>query len=203
MTGAARVSLLLLGACGPREAAPHPEPGVVLEGVSADGTGWRLVAPRVAFAAEGAQAARVERPALAVEGAPGTPSWDITASESSWDLRGHTARFSGEVAVQRGDLRVRCATLDARWREAAPGGPVLDVLEASGPVELVLGGRTARAERATLRPAEGQLELRGAVRLSLDGGTMEGVAVTLRLDDARVSCRGDAGAPCRVRLASR
>jgi lipopolysaccharide export system protein LptA len=202
MTHAVLAFLGWLAGCAP-VAEPLPEgSGMVLEDVVADGAGWRLVAPRVALAADTPRTARVAQPALRVDGAAGAPAWYVTAAESTWDLRGRAARFVGDVEVRRGDLRLRCRSLEARWREAA-GGPVLDAMDAEGPVELSLATRTARADRAVLRPDAGVLDLRGAVRLSLDGGTMEGLEVTLHLDDARVACRGAAGAPCRVTLAAR
>ncbi len=158
--------------------APEGHYRVVLAGVAGD-----LVAGTPLEATE-----------TAVTRTGGGADLQITAARSTWDLKGRTARFDGDVAVTRGDVTLRCATLEVRYGD----GETVDTVVATGGVTVDRGARHAPAARAELVGKTGKITLTGEPRLSEGVNVLVGERIVLWLDDERADCEGGATGPCRL-----
>ncbi|MDP2315953.1 MAG: LptA/OstA family protein [Pseudomonadota bacterium] len=182
--------LLLANACAPPGAAPALPTAATATGVEVVGEGWSAAAATLRFAAGFAEAAE---PAI-VRAPDGKPPLEIVADRSDWDLRARTARFVGAVKVKRGEVTMRCDTLDVRYADADR----IDRVIANGHVEVRRGERLATAAAAELDGATGRISLSGDPRLAEGPNVLVGHAIVLWLDDERATCEGAEGAPCRL-----
>ncbi len=184
-------AVLLLGAgCAPPAEAPPLPNAVLASGVESIGPGWSAAAATLRF---GASTAEATEPAI-VRTVDGKPPLEIVADRSEWDLRARTAQFSGNVNVLRGEVSMRCDSLDVRYA----GPDRIDRVVATGNVEVRRGERRATAASAELDGATGRIALRGDPRLSEGPNTLVGNSIVLWLDDERATCEGAEGAPCRL-----
>ncbi|MES2639637.1 MAG: LptA/OstA family protein [Myxococcota bacterium] len=188
--GPAVACVLALVGCAPQEAAPPLPNAATATGVEVVGEGWSAAAATLRFGAGFAQAAE---PAV-VRTADGKPPLEIVAERSDWDLKARTARFVGAVQVRRGEVTMRCDTLEVRYADAER----IDRVVATGAVEVNRGERRAKSAAAELDGATGKIALTGEPRLSEGPNTLVGHTIVLWLDDERATCEGVAGTPCRL-----
>jgi lipopolysaccharide export system protein LptA len=187
---AAVACVLAFAGCAPQEAAPPLPNAATATGVEAVGEGWSAAAATLRFGAGFAQATE---PAV-VRTADGKPSLEIVAERSDWDLKARTARFMGAVQVRRGEVTMRCDTLEVRYADAER----IDRVVATGAVEVNRGERRATSAAAELDGATGKIALTGEPRLSEGPNTLVGHTIVLWLDDERATCEGASGTPCRL-----
>lgn len=179
-------------ACAPPSEPPPPPTATVLEGVSVrvegmQSDGWLAAAGTVLLGSSTARAADVT-----LKG--GSAPLEIRAQRSEWDLRNRAATFTEEVVVTRGDVQIACGQLRVTYKDADH----LDVVVATGGVDVTRGGRRAHAERAEIDGDSGRITLTGAPTLSEGPNALAGDRITLYLDDERALCEGAAGTPCRL-----
>jgi lipopolysaccharide export system protein LptA len=184
--------LLLLFACTPAPTPDPPPSATIVEGVHAEvdgmaSDGWLVSAGTVLLTAGTAKAADVTL-------AGGAAPLEISAQRSEWDLRGRTARFTGDVTVTRAEVAITCGLLEVTYKDADH----LDRVAATGGVEVSRGGRHATAERAEIRGETGEITLTGSPTLAEGPNRLVGDRITLFLDDERAVCEGAQGAPCRL-----
>ncbi len=129
--------------------------------------------------------------------APTGPELEIVAARSSWDLKGRTAHFEGNVIATRGDVTMRCSTLDVVYA----GADAIETVVASGGVRVERGARLAEASRAELVGKTGRITLTGEPRLAEGVNVLVGERIVLWLDDERADCEGGATGPCRLVVA--
>lgn len=186
--------------CSPESFEPLPTAaraeGVVVQVEGADTT-YRveLAGAEAEVAAGGAVSATATR--VASKPAEG-PTLNIVAERSSWDLKGHSAHFEGNVVVTRGPVTLRCASLDVRYAAA----DVIDTVVATGNVTVDRGERHAVADHAELVGRTGRITLTGTPRLSEGVNALTGERIVLWLDEERADCEGGASGPCRLVVAS-
>jgi lipopolysaccharide export system protein LptA len=187
-----------LPGCGARELDPLPDVATA-EGVRLEA---EVGAARYRIALAGAEAdlvagGPVSATATEVERQSASPGadLDIVAARSSWDLRGRSAHFEGDVRVTRGPVTLRCAALDVTYA----GAETLDTVVATGGVTVTRGERRASAERAELVGKTGRITLTGRPGVN----TLVGERIILWLDDERADCEGGVSGPCRLVVAAR
>ena len=177
-------ALLLLGACGAGTVAAEPRnaPGLVVTEAFLELPGVARVA--VAEADLGAQGKGEAKDVSASLSSPGAPDLVIEAPASSWDLAANMVQFSGGVVATRGDVVLRCQSLDVRFDAENR----VELAEADGPVHLSRGSLEARSQRALLTGATGRVDLLGDASLDEPSGRLSGKRIVLWLDDDRVEC---------------
>jgi lipopolysaccharide transport protein LptA len=112
------------------------------------------------------------------------PGLSIKSELTQWDLRGHSATFTGNVRAIRRDATLRCERLMVLLGD----GEQIRAATAEGAVSVVQADRRATAEHAELDGASGKIVLTGSPRLSQEGRTLSGEVITIWLDDERVDC---------------
>jgi lipopolysaccharide export system protein LptA len=172
---------LLLACAGPPPAEAPPLAGLA----SFSGVELQLPGPRLLIRAAEAQVADPERgQASEVSAQLGeAPGLSIQSQRASWDLRGQTVVFEGEVHAVRGTFTLECARLEASFEQPEQ----LSRAEAWD-VTVRHGARVATGERAVLDVASGQLELQGQPALREGGRSLEGERIVLFLDSERLEC---------------
>ena len=180
--------MLVIAACA--DAAPRStKPDIVLEDVVATAPSGARVSALEATAVPGGPGTAVA--VAATLPAPGPSALEITASRSSWDLRGGQLTLEGSVVATRGAARLTCEAAAVYFDEA---GEVARI-EAHGRVVLEQGDRTGRSETAVLEAGPGRITLRGDATLAEPPHWMTGEPIVVFLDDERIECES-----CRMRI---
>jgi lipopolysaccharide export system protein LptA len=186
-------ALALLG-CAPSEPRPALPTAATFESVDIAGTEgsttWAVAAARAVL--EGQVAHASETAVVHAEG--GKTPMEIRADRSTWKLDARVVIFSGNVAVTRGPVMLRCAQLEVRYADPSR----VESVVASGGVVVERGQRHASAREAELVGGTGEVRLTGDPRLQEGPNTLVGSTITLWLDDERADCTGADGAPCRL-----
>ncbi len=114
----------------------------------------------------------------------GQPELLIEAEHSSWAMKTRTADFSGKVVATRGDLILRCDSLQVKHAEK---GEIQEAI-ASGNVQIESQQWKATGSKAVLDQASGSLVLTGSPRLQEGPNALVGERIRVFLDDERVEC---------------
>lgn len=134
-----------------------------------------LVAAPAAVAAQGAQVAF------------GSSNYDsslpveISADQLQVNQTDGSARFTGNVVIGQGDMRLTGAVVDVTY--ATAGDSQIEKLDARGGVTLVTGAEAAEAEQAVYTLADGVVVMTGDVILTQGRNAMAGEKLTVNLDD--------------------
>ncbi len=178
------VLLVLLAACSvgplePREPLPQ---ATSLEGLELRLPAGALVVRAAHAQLDEADRGRAQQVTASVERGPGL---SIQSEQASWDLKGQTVVFEGEVQAVRGAFTLACQRLEARFDSPE----ALRTALATGEVQVVHGERVATGERAELDVPSGRLELSGSPVLREGGRSLRGERLVLFLDDERLECQ--------------
>lgn len=107
----------------------------------------------------------------------------VSADRLTIDVHKGTAVLEGNVRLQRGDLVVRCARVDARY----DGAPNITWARATGDVRAQWKGMEAKSKEAELWVGRKVLELKGGVKLARGGAWMEARGAQVEFATGRVS----------------
>ncbi len=106
----------------------------------------------------------------------------VRAEQLDIDVQKGTATLTGNVVLERGDLTVSCARVDAKYDSA----PNITWAIATGGVRAQVRGMAAQAQEAELLMGQRRLELRGGVRVSRGGAWMTAREAEIDLETKRV-----------------
>lgn len=123
-------------------------------------------------------------------GAAGAASEAVRAraSEMVYDEAARTIVYTGEVALQQGDIRTRSPRATV---SLAAAGSRVEQLVAGEPVDVVQGPRTASGRVGTYHPADGTLHLTGeGVVLREPGREIRGRSLMFRVGDEKILVEG-------------
>ncbi len=114
------------------------------------------------------------------------PPLTITSQDAVWSFPEQIAQFEGDVVATRGEVILRCASLQVRFLRPDR----IQHAVAEGGVEVTQGERTATSDRAELTAEDGMLVLTGDPMLTDAGNRLTGERITLWLDREQVECQG-------------
>ncbi len=106
----------------------------------------------------------------------------VSADRLTIDVHKGTAQLEGNVRLQRGELVVKCARVEARY----DGAPRVTWARATGDVRAQWRGVEARSKEAELWVGRKVLELKGGVKLVRGGAWMEAREAQIDLGSGRV-----------------
>jgi len=106
----------------------------------------------------------------------------VRADQLDVDLQRGTATLSGNVVLERGDLTISCARVDAKYANA----PNVTWALASGGVRAQVRDVVAHAQEAELLLGKRRLELRGGVRVARGGAWMTAREAAIDLETKRL-----------------
>ncbi|UQA63460.1 LptA/OstA family protein [Polyangium aurulentum] len=115
---------------------------------------------------------------------------ELASDRLDIDIEGKTAVFTGNVRLDRGELKVRCPKVEVRY-DAIPN---VTWARATGGVVAELKGVRAEAPEAELDLAKHSLALRGGVRVARGGGWISAGSATIDLLTSKVSLTDVKGA---------
>lgn len=107
----------------------------------------------------------------------------VSADRLTIDVHKGTAVLEGNVRLQRGELVVRCARVDARY----DGAPHVTWARATGDVRAQWKGMEAKAKEAELWVGRKVMELKGGVKLARGGAWMDAREAQVDFGTGRVS----------------
>lgn len=110
---------------------------------------------------------------------------EVTAEELDLDVKAGTAVLSGQVTLKRGELKITCPRLDARYGE----GPRLTWAKASGGVRAELKDMVAEAPEAEIDLSRNVLELRGGALLVRGQGHLRAQRASIDLSTSKVTLK--------------
>ena len=188
-------ALLLFACCAGaplgalEEGADEPRAAISMEGVQ-----LRLPTRDAAFRAQAqhVELARDQRGFAQGLNAssPTQPGLEVTSKRATWDMKRGSVLFEGEVRAVRGEISLRCQTLQVSFSDPQ----TLEHAVAEGDVEVRqaraegAADRVAQGARATLDVSSGRLELTGDPQILEGGRRMRGERIVLFLDDERLEC---------------
>ncbi len=114
------------------------------------------------------------------------PPLSIKSDDAVWSFRERSARFEGNVVAERGEVTLRCATLQVSFLRPDR----IQHAVAEGGVEVTQGERTATSSRAELTAEDGMLVMTGEPMITDAGNRLTGDRITLWLDREQVECQG-------------
>lgn len=171
--------ILLLIACAGSPPLPEPRPEAPMSGVElAVGDDLTVTLASAWMDPDGSGRGEGAKAVVA-----GPPPLVVTGDRSSWRLKDGVVVFEGNVVAVRGDVTLRCATLEVIY-----DGDRVREARASGGVRVTRGTREARGDRAVLHAAEGRVELEGSPTVTEGPNRMTGDRIALFLDDERLEC---------------
>jgi len=106
----------------------------------------------------------------------------VRADQLDVDLQKGVVVLTGNVAIERGDLLVTCARVEAKYDQV----PNVTWALATGNVRAQVRGVVAQAQQAELLMGQRRLELRGGVRVSRAGAWMTAREAAIDLETRRV-----------------
>lgn len=106
----------------------------------------------------------------------------VRAEQLDIDVQKGTATLTGNVVLERGDLTVSCARVEARYDSA----PNITWAIATGGVRAQARGIEAQAQEAELLLGQRRLVLRGGVRVARGGAWMTAREAAIDLETRRV-----------------
>lgn len=107
----------------------------------------------------------------------------LEAESLEIDVSAGTAVLSGNVALKKGDLAVRCPRVDLKFDQS----PHVTWLRGSGGVSADIRGVHADAPEVEVDMARQSMELRGGVRLTRGAGFVQAEKATIDLASAKVT----------------
>lgn len=151
----------------------------------------------VVFLSQAALLSAAENDTSAVPGLSGDSPIQVTADEMVAENQSRTVEFIGNVEAIQGEVIIHANRLKIRYSEsgdAAAGGGLegkVETITAAGAVNIRFGNRTATAEKAEYRTAEGVLVLSGKSARVVDGeNSITGSRITLYRQDDRITVEG-------------
>ncbi|QDY71247.1 lipopolysaccharide transport periplasmic protein LptA [Qingshengfaniella alkalisoli] len=108
---------------------------------------------------------------------------EVEADQLQLDQTGRSAKFSGNVVVVQGDMRLTAAQIVVRYLESAEGDDrQIDTITASGGVTLVTPDEAAEAAEGVFTPARNEIVMSGDVLLTQGQNTLAGQRLTVDLE---------------------
>ena len=93
-----------------------------------------------------------------------------------------TARFTGNVVIGQGDMRMMGAIVDVEFAAGEDGGSRIERLHATGGVTLVNGSEAAEAREADYTVTSGVVVMTGDVVLTQGENAVAGEKLTVNLE---------------------
>ncbi len=123
----------------------------------------------------------------------------IEAETMVLDHHSKRADFSGEVLLTRGDFRLRCDRLTARYRE---NSHQLEKATAYGHVRMRQGATHGTSDTAILDQRRGTLTLQGHAVIEKNGDRIEGATIIHRLQQQQTRVMPEKDGRTRIILES-
>lgn len=108
---------------------------------------------------------------------------DVSADRLDLDVQAKTAVLTGAVRLSKGNIRVSCPRVDARYDDAAK----IVWAKGSGGVVAELGGARAEAPEVEIDMAQKTLELRGGVRITRGAGFLTAERATMNMATSKIT----------------
>ncbi|WP_425445433.1 LptA/OstA family protein [Tropicimonas sediminicola] len=107
---------------------------------------------------------------------------EITADQLDVSQADGRAKFTGNVVVGQGEMRLTGAVVDVEYGESATGETEVKRLHASGGVTLFNGAEAAEGQEAVYTLETGEVVMTGDVVLTQGENAMAGEKLTVNLD---------------------
>lgn len=108
---------------------------------------------------------------------------EVTADSLEVNQQGGTAKFSGDVLVIQGSMRLAAPFIEITYVRLPDGtlGSDVDQIAASGGVTMVTAEEAAEAQEAVYSPLRQQVVMTGSVLLTQGPNTLSGTRLTVNL----------------------
>ncbi|WP_371685617.1 LptA/OstA family protein [Tropicimonas sp. IMCC6043] len=107
---------------------------------------------------------------------------EVTADQLDMQRDAGRAKFTGNVAVSQGEMRLFGDVVDVEYAENAEGETVIQRVHATGNVTLFNGAEAAEGEDAVYTVESGVVVMTGDVLVTQGDNTMAGEKLTVNLD---------------------